>query len=356
MRPVTEMSPQERLLRAHAEPRAELSRPGEKPGWVQCVACAHRCPIGPNRSGICRVRFNEDGRLRVPWGYTAGGFAVDPIEKKPFYHVLPGAATLSFGMLGCNFHCPYCQNWNISQALREPDAGGDISRATPEEVVRQAKLRRATVVVSTYNEPLITSEWAADVFDAARAAGLKTGMVSNGHATPETLDFLKPRLDLLKIDLKSFDEARYRELGGKLKAVLDGIAGALERGLWVEVVTLVVPGFNDDDPQLQAIARFLASLSRDVPWHVTAFHPRFKMTDRPSTPPQTLLHAVEIGRAEGLRYVYPGNLRAAVPLESTFCPECGELLVEREGFFVGKVCLENGACPKCKTPIPGVWR
>lgn len=302
-----ELSPQEALLRSHAVPRAELARPGDQPGWLRCLACAHRCPIGPGRAGVCRVRFNDGGQLRVPWGYTAYGLALDPIEKKPFFHALPGASALSFGMLGCNFHCAYCQNWETSQALRDPVAGAGMAPVSPDEIARQAVRCGARAVTSTYNEPLITAEWAADVFDRCRPLGLVTGMVSNGHATPEVLNFLRPRMDLYKVDLKSFRDREYRKLGGVLEHVLDGVRLAVDRGLWVEVVTLIVPGFNDDDGELRDIARFLAAVSADIPWHVTAFHPDYKMDDRGPTPRATLLRAVDIGREEGLRFVYPGN-------------------------------------------------
>ncbi len=349
------LSPQEALLRKSAVPREELARPGDQPGWLRCVACAHRCPIGPGRSGVCRVRFNDGGRLFAPWGYTAYGLALDPIEKKPFFHAMPGAAALSFGMLGCNFHCAYCQNWETSQALRDPVAGAGIVSVTPEAIAQQAVRAHARAVTSTYNEPLITAEWAADVFDRCRGLGLVTGMVSNGHATPEVLDFLRPRMDLYKVDLKSFRDREYRKLGGVLEHVLDGVRLAAERGLWVEVVTLVVPGFNDDDGELRDIARFIAGVSRDIPWHVTAFHPDYKMDDRGPTPRATVLRAAELGREEGLRFVYPGNLPGLGDLESTHCPACGELLVRRTGFHVHEVRLRGGACPACRAPIPGFW-
>ncbi len=335
----------------------DLVQPLDRPGWLRCVACGHRCPIGPDRAGVCRVRFNDEaGRLHVPWGYSAYGLALDPIEKKPFFHVLPGAGALSFGMLGCNFHCGYCQNWDTSQVLRDPEAAGRAVAVDPAEIVRAATRRGARVVVSTYNEPLITAEWAADVFDAAHAAGLRTAMVSNGHATPEVLDFLRPRMDLFKVDLKSFRDREYRRLGGALAPVLDGIRLAHERGLWVEVVTLVVPRLNDDPAELRDMAEFLAGVSPDLPWHVTAFHPDYRMRDRGRTPPATLVEAVAIGRTAGLRFVYAGNVPGLGDLESTRCPGCGGLLVERRGFTVGRVRIADGACPDCGAAVPGVWR
>jgi pyruvate formate lyase activating enzyme len=323
---------------------------------VRCVACGHRCLIPEGRDGVCRVRFNRDGVLRVPYGYVATSLQLDPVEKKPFFHVLPGAAALSFGMLGCDFHCGYCQNWLTSQTLRDDDAVARPSRIAPEDIVRCAVERNAPIVTSTYNEPLITSEWAVAVFRLAKARGLRTAYVSNGNATPEVLDYLRPWLDLYKVDLKGFDDARYRKLGGKLQTVLDTIESLVAKGFWVEVVTLIVPEWNDSDMELRGMAKFLAGVSRDIPWHVTAFHPDYKMTDRTWTPVVALTRAAEIGRSEGLRFVYAGNAPGRTgSLESTYCPGCGALLVERVGFHVRANRLVAGACPACRARIPGVW-
>ena len=325
-------------------------------GKLRCLACGHGCLVVPGKRGICKVRFNLDGTLMVPHGYVAG-LAVDPIEKKPFYHVLPGRSALSFGMLGCDLHCPYCQNWISSQTLRDESAGSEMKPVTAEEIVRVAVARGVPVITSTYNEPLITAEWAAEVFDLAKKQGILTSFVSNGNATPEVLDFLTPRLDLMKVDLKSFRQRRYRELGGVLRHVLDSITGVFERGIWLEVVTLVVPGFNDSDEELTEIAGFLAGLSREIPWHVTAFHPDYKMIDTPATPPTTLLRAIEIGRAAGLLHVYPGNIHGRLgDRENTLCPECDALLVGRTGYQVGPVRIgPDGRCPDCKAEIAGRW-
>jgi pyruvate formate lyase activating enzyme len=323
---------------------------------VRCYACGHRCLIPEGRDGVCRVRFNRDGILRVPYGYVATSLQLDPVEKKPFFHVLPGAAALSFGMLGCDYHCGYCQNWLTSQVLRDEEALVRPSRIAPEAIVRCALEHGAPIVTSTYNEPLITSEWAAAVFKLAKAKGLKTAYVSNGNATPEVLDYLRPWLDLYKVDLKGFDDAKYRKLGGKLQTVLDTIRLLVTKGFWVEVVTLVVPEWNDSDEELRDIARFLADVSRDIPWHVTAFHPDYKMTDRGWTPVKALARASDIGRAEGLRFVYAGNAPGrAGSLESTYCPNCATALIERVGFRVLANHLDDGACPRCHTRIPGVW-
>jgi pyruvate formate lyase activating enzyme len=328
---------------------------GEK---LRCLACGHRCLLAEGQEGVCRVRFVRGGELRVPWGYVAS-VAVDPIEKKPFFHVRPGATALSFGMLGCDFRCPYCQNWEISQTVRDPGAEPwAVPRpATPRGLVAAALEAGSEVVTSTYNEPLVTAEWAGAVFAEARRAGLLTSFVSNGNATPEVLDFLRPLVDAYKVDLKGMREEGYRRLGGRLSVVLDALGGLVSRGFWVEVVTLVVPGQNDSGEELRDAARFLASLSRDLPWHVTAFHPDYRMTSTPATPVATLLRAAEIGREEGLRYVYTGNLPGRVGRgESTSCPDCSELLVERRGFRVLSCRLgPDGLCPRCGTPIPGLW-
>ncbi|OGB93159.1 MAG: AmmeMemoRadiSam system radical SAM enzyme [candidate division NC10 bacterium RBG_16_65_8] len=323
---------------------------------VRCYACGHRCLIPEGRDGVCRVRFNRDGVLRVPHGYVATSLQLDPVEKKPFFHVLPGAAALSFGMLGCDYHCGYCQNWLTSQVLRDAEAVAGPSRIAPEDIVRRALDLHAPIVTSTYNEPLITSEWAVEVFRLAKARGLKTAYVSNGNATPEVLDYLRPWLDLYKVDLKGFDDANYRKLGGKLQTVLDTIQLLVAKGFWVEVVTLVVPDWNDGDEELRKIAGFLAGVSRDIPWHVTAFHPDYKMTNRTWTPVAAITRATEIGRSEGLRFVYAGNAPGRTgSLENTYCPGCGVLLIERVGFRVLANHLAAGACARCQTRIPGVW-
>lgn len=337
---------------------SELYRPLEG-GKVECFACGHRCVVFEGLPRVCRVRSNRGGKLYVPWGYV-GALQLDPIEKKPFFHAYPGARTLSFGMLGCDLQCPYCQNWQISQTLRDPVATrlADYTPITPEEFVQLALRSGARVLTSTYNEPLITSEWAVALFREGRRYGLVGSYVSNGNATPEVLDYLRPYVDLYKVDLKSMREDRYRVLGGPLRTVLDTIRRAWEQGFWVEVVTLVVPGFNDDPAELQEAAAFLASVSPFLPWHVTAFHPDYRMTETPTTPPHTLLRAARIGQEAGLRYVYVGNLPGQVGrYENTYCHGCGALLVERRGFQVlqDRLTPTGGICPDCGVRIPGVW-
>jgi len=323
---------------------------------VRCVACGHRCLIPPGREGICRVRFNEGGVLKVPFGYVAG-LHVDPVEKKPFFHALPGAKALSFGMLGCDYHCSFCQNWLTSQALRDPEAMAPAQEVSAGEIVAAAKKSGARIVTSTYNEPLITSEWAAEVFRLAKAEGLLCSYVSNGNGTEEVLEYLRPFLSLYKVDLKGFRDRPYRDLGGTLERVLWTIRALRERGIWVEVVTLVVPGHNDSTEELRDIARFLVSVSPDLPWHVTAFHPDYRMGDREPTSVRALLRAAEIGASEGLHFVYAGNLPGVVrSWENTHCPGCRGLLVERLGFRVLRNRVDAaGRCPDCRRVVPGVW-
>ncbi|MEW5938316.1 MAG: radical SAM protein [Chloroflexota bacterium] len=517
----------------------QLTRPGEifkqeANGAIRCFACGHRCLIRPGLRGICQVRFNKDGELRVPWGYVAA-LQADPIEKKPFSHVMPGETALTFGMLGCDFHCGYCfpgqtrvvtskgiltleetfalgnerlttadakishpkelktiagsgnwrevrqvfkhdyrgrlttlkalslpelkctpdhrvyatvdpgqtpkpmraheltsqhllavpkkappqfgqhffdnipfgneikiledfilfpiqeigaedfhgavynleveeehnylanfalvsncQNWYTSQAMRDPESDsslGLIRKITPQQMVDAARRTQASVVVSSYNEPLITSEWAAAIFKEAKAAGLKCAYVSNGNNTPEVMDYLRPYLDAYKVDLKSMNDKNYRKLGGVLQNTLDGIKRARDMGLWVEVVTLVVPGFNDSNEELWDAARFLAGVSLDIPWHVTAFHKDYKMTENDNTDARTLQRAADIGREAGLHFVYAGNLPGRVgEYEDTLCPSCNTTLVKRRGYVVREYRItKEGACPKCGTRIPGVW-
>jgi pyruvate formate lyase activating enzyme len=328
-------------------------------GSLRCYACGHRCLIRPGRRGICQVRFNDGSKLRVPWGYVAA-LQLDPIEKKPFFHILPGGEALTFGMLGCDFHCAYCQNSFSSQAMRDPASDAAVSlvrRAAPEQIVDYARRSGAALIASSYNEPLITSEWAVAIFKLAVEAGIKCVYVSNGNATPEVLQYLRPYLVGYKIDLKTMQDRQYRQLGGVLDHVLESIRLAHSLGLWVEVVTLVVPGFNDSNDELMDTARYIASVSADIPWHVTAFHPDYKMTDVSWTPARTLIRAAEIGQEAGLNYVYAGNIPGRVgEYESTYCPKCQAPLIERVSYTIRRYNLTaEGACPKCGTAIPGVW-
>jgi pyruvate formate lyase activating enzyme len=323
---------------------------------LRCYACGHQCPIPTGAMGVCKVRYNRGGQLQAPWGYV-GGVQCDPVEKKPFFHVHPGALAYSFGMLGCDLHCSYCQNWVTSQALRDPHAGAPPQDTTPQLLVQDALRQGAKLVVSTYNEPLITAEWATAIFKEAREHGLATAFVSNGNGTARVLEYLRPHIDAYKVDLKSFDDRRYRELGGRLQPIVDTIRWLHGAGVWVEIVTLLVPGFNDSDEELAELTRFIASVSPDIPWHVTAFHQDYKMTGPENTTPAMLLRAATIARRSGLRYVYAGNQPGRVgELEHTDCATCGERLIGRYGYFIQEYRLtRDGGCPRCHAKIPGIW-
>jgi len=344
-----------------AEVLGEQTREGElygrlPDGRLQCYACGHCCPLPEGAIGVCKVRFNRGGRLLVPWRYV-GGVQCDAIETKPFFHAYPGALAYSFGMLGCDLHCSYCQNWVTSQALRDPAAVSSPMLVSPADLVSDALRQRARVIVSTYNEPLITSEWAVAVFKEAKAAGLVTGYVSNGNGTPQVLEYLRPWVDLYKVDLKSFDDRHYRELGGRIAPILDTIRRLHAMEYWVEIVTLLIPGFNDSRDELPRLTEFIAGVSVDIPWHVTAFHGDYKMTSPQNTTADMLLGAAAIGRASGLRHVYAGNLPGQVgDLEDTRCHACGELLIARDGYHVRSYRVTaQGRCPSCDAAIPGRW-
>jgi pyruvate formate lyase activating enzyme len=295
----------------------------------------------------------------VPWGYV-GALQSDPIEKKPFYHLYPASDALTFGMLGCDFHCAYCQNWVSSQALRDPAsdfAGSYVRGISAKEVVDFGIRSGARVVASSYNEPLITSEWAKEIFELASQAGLACAYVSNGNATDEVLEYLRPYITGFKIDLKTMQDKQYRKLGGVLENVLDTIRKTYEMGFWVEVVTLIVPGFNDSIDELMDAARYLTSVSPDIPWHVTAFHQDYKMREPPNTSVENLIRAAEIGQEAGLRYVYAGNIPGRVgQYEHTSCPSCGEIVIKRFGYVILEYHITGeGTCPKCGTTIAGKW-
>ncbi len=343
------------LLEKHTIPGAPALTHREEGGAVRCLACGHRCLIREGHAGICKVRFNREGELRAPGGYVAG-LQIDPIEKKPFFHAFPGREALSFGMLGCDLHCGYCQNWVSSQVLRDERAVAYPHFCDARQIVDMAVHHESPVIVSTYNEPLITADWAMKIFSLAREHNIVCGFVSNGNASPEVLEYLRPCVSLYKVDLKTFNDANYHHLGCKLQTVLDTIQRLKAMGFWIEIVTLIVPGFNDDPKELQDIAQFIASVSVDIPWHVTAFHPDYKMNDRPRTRVLELDRAYDAGKDAGLHFIYQGNLSGSVgDRENTYCPQCHTLLIARHGFYVLENTMQGNTCPNCHATIPGVW-
>ncbi|MHA2250651.1 MAG: AmmeMemoRadiSam system radical SAM enzyme [Candidatus Kariarchaeaceae archaeon] len=323
---------------------------------IQCTACGHYCKIKNGKSGICKIRFNDNGVLKVPYGYVSA-FQSDPIEKKPFFHVYPKSGALSIGMLGCDFHCSFCQNWDISQAIRDPNAVRSARKISVDEIINAATRLESRSIVSTYNEPLITSEWAVGIFKEAKKNNFATGYVSNGHATPEVLDYLKPYTDFYNIDLKTFQEKNYKKLGGNLENVLNSIKWVQEKGFWVEIITLIVPGFNDSKEEITQIAEFIYNVSPDIPWHVTAYRPMYKMKENRPTSSTDLLNAAEIGENIGLNYIYAGNIPGRVGRwEDTKCPECRTAVVERRGYEVYAYLIdEESKCENCGKSIAGLW-
>lgn len=323
---------------------------------VRCNLCSHQCVIAPGKQGVCCVRENVDGELvTLVYGRTIAQH-VDPIEKKPLFHFLPGSKSFSIATAGCNFQCAFCQNWEISQLPRE---GGQFagSPATPAEIARSARRTGCASVSYTYTEPTIYAEYALDCARAAQALGLRNVFVSNGYMTPELLGLMAGLIDGINVDLKAGRGEFYRKLSGAgLQAVLDNLVRIHKLGIWLEVTTLVIPGLNDSDEELKWVARFLFDqLGPEVPWHISRFYPQYKLSDRPPTPTATLERAWQIGRDAGLHYVYVGNVPGH-RTESTFCPGCGQLVIERSGYWLGRCNLREGCCTGCGTRIAGRMR
>ena len=322
---------------------------------VACKLCAHRCVLNEGQFGLCGVRQNVGGVLYTHVYEEAIAAHVDPIEKKPFFHFLPGSKSLSIATVGCNFRCPFCQNWEISQSRPSDGKSGLRStRLAVKEVVRQAMLNDCQSISYTYTEPTIFFEYAYDTARLAKESGLRNNFVTNGFMTGEALETIKPYLDAANVDLKFFREESYQKIcKARLQPVLESISKMRELGIWVEVTTLVIPGLNDSEEELRDIARFLASVDRDIPWHLSRFHPDYEYTQAPPTPVATLRKSREIGKAEGLNYVYLGNVWGEG--EDTHCPNCGQLLISREGFWVKSNLIKDGHCPKCGYKIAGVF-
>lgn len=313
---------------------------------VLCYLCAHRCTIAEGARGLCGVRQNVEGRLySLVYGKLISS-AVDPIEKKPLFNFLPGTRSYSIATAGCNFFCDFCQNWQISQITHQGGAirGEDF---TPEDVVAQARANGCASISYTYTEPTIFFEFAYDTAGLGRQAGLKNVFVTNGYQTPETVGKMAEVIDAANVDLKSFSDDFYkRRCRARLAPVLEAIRQMHARGIFLELTTLVIPGENDSPGELKQLAEFIASVSPTIPWHVSRFHPDYKLDDRGWTPADTVFGAVEIGKAAGLKYVYAGNL-AAGEHEHTYCPGCGSMVIRRSGFSSSKVGLKGKACSKC---------
>jgi pyruvate formate lyase activating enzyme len=319
---------------------------------VHCFLCAHHCRIGVGELGLCGVRRNIDGVLHTLVYGCPVSTAVDPIEKKPLFHFLPGSLSYSVATVGCNFNCLFCQNSDISQMPRE--AGRVVGRTfSPEDLVEAALEEGCRSISFTYTEPTIFYEYARDCARLASREGLKNVFVTNGYMTAQALDDIDGVLHAANVDLKSFSDEFYRTMtGARLKPVLDSIRRMWEMGVWVEVTTLLIPGRNDSPDELRSLAAFLVSVSPDIPWHVSRFHPTYRLLDVPPTPVESVERALAIGREEGIRFVYGGNIPGHSS-ESTVCPRCGETVVERQGLRLRHNGSRQGRCPRCSAPIPG---
>lgn len=344
----------------------------EDGGKVRCLTCAHECVIAPGGSGICAVRKNEGGRLRlVVYGSANCVNARDPIEKKPLYHVMAGSRTFSMATVGCNFACEFCQNDDLSQCTKDlkrrllaegnPDlldveVGALGYRLSPRELVAKAVASGCRIVAYTYSEPTIFFEYAIDTARLAHEHGLLNVFKSNGFESARTVERMVGLIDAANIDLKSFSDAFYRNVcHARLQPVLDTIRRLHAAGIWTEVTTLIVPGENDSDDELRAIAQFIASVDANIPWHVTQFHPAYHMTDKHRTPIASVERAYAIGKKAGLNFVYGRSGDQSC----TFCSNCGQKLIQREGFFGAEIipsAFADGKCKKCSTPLPGIWK
>ncbi len=323
-------------------------------GKVQCYLCNHRCTILPSKRGICGVRENREGKLYTLVFGQAISLNVDPIEKKPIFHLYPGSTSFSIATVGCNFRCLQCQNHEISQMPR--DQGRiDGSTVSPSKIVSLAKEYRCQSISYTYTEPTIYFEYAYETAALASKEGIKNIFVTNGYMTEEALKTIQPYLDAANVDLKSFQEKFYKEIcGARLKPVLENLRWMREKGIWVEITTLVIPTLNDSDKEFEEIAQFIVSLGPEVPWHISAFYPTYKMLSLPRTPASLLHRAREIGIRAGLQYVYCGNIPGEEG-EDTFCPHCSRKVIERVGFRVAKNEVIKGECRHCHAKIDGIW-
>ncbi len=323
-------------------------------GKVRCRLCNHQCVIKDGKRGICSVRENREGKLySLVYGRSVAT-GIDPIEKKPFFNFFPGSTAYSISTVGCNFRCLNCQNWDISQMPKGKEGriiGDDLP---PEKIVADAKSRDCKSIAYTYTEPTIFFEYAYDTAKLAHKEGIKNVFITNGYTSTEAIREIAPFLAAANVDLKGFSEDFYHKVcGAKLQPVLDNIRLYKELGVWVEVTTLIIPGYSDDENQLKEIAGFIKNVDENIPWHVSTFYPAFKLSDVPSTPVESLRKARDIGTKAGLRYVYEGNIPGEGG-ENTYCYNCGKLLIKRYGFQIMEKKLVDGKCPSCKTQIGGV--
>lgn len=321
-------------------------------GKVHCFLCSHHCKIPASKFGICGVRENIEGKLYTRVYGNVIASHVDPIEKKPLYHFLPGSTSYSIATIGCNFKCSFCQNWEISQLSK---MGNNISerQIEPADIVREAKLAGSKSISYTYTEPTIFFEYAYDIAMLAKKEGLYNNFVTNGYMTREALQAIRPYLDSANVDLKSFNENFYDNIcHAHLEPVLESIKTMKKMGIWIEITTLVIPGENDTDKELEEIAGFIAETSKEIPWHVSRFHPEYKYLDSGPTPVETLKKAKAIGEKAGLRYIYLGNVREG---DETYCHNCKNILIKREGFNVVENKIAGSKCPKCNTVVSGIF-
>ena len=317
-------------------------------GKVHCYLCSHHCRMLPGKFGVCGVRENIDGKLHTTIYGDVIAAHVDPIEKKPLYHFFPGSASYSIATIGCNFKCAFCQNWEISQSRNTSK-----NFVKPEDVIKEAKRAGCKSISYTYTEPTIFFEYAYDVAELARKEGLYNNFVTNGYMTSEALEMIRPYLDSANVDLKGFTEEFYKKFcGAKLEPVLDSIKKMKELGIWIEITTLIIPGQNDSEKDLRGIAEFIANIGKEIPWHISRFHPDYKYLEASPTPVETLKKARAIGEKAGLNYIYMGNVSEG---NDTYCYNCKDLLIKRIGFNIVQNKIVDSKCPKCGKEIAGMF-
>lgn len=324
-------------------------------GRLDCYLCSHHCRIAENKFGICGVRQNLNGVLHSHVYGKPIATHIDPIEKKPLYHFLPGSVSFSIATFGCNFRCGFCQNWDISQSRMSDGQALEKEGVAPEEIVKTAIENGCKSISYTYTEPTVFFEYALDIARLAKENGLYNNFVTNGFMSPQCLETIKPFLDAANVDLKFFSDVSYKKIcGGRLQPVLDSIKLMRELGIWVEVTTLVIPGENDSPEELKNIAEFIAGVDKDTPWHISRFHPDYRFSEHSATPPETLENAAALGRQAGLKYIYLGNVWGAG--NNTHCPHCKKLLIRREAFSVSENNIKGGKCAFCKEKIAGLFQ